>query len=137
LLTALLDRRKPAGDGFEAVLLSEKHLPTTVSEKARIEAMGGLVFKGRVFGTLAVSRALGYASYICLLSSCRSAVLFVCNAHFRSDAGLKNPDYVSAEPHILSLELQSDDRFMVLACDGLWDKFSYTDAVEYVAKLHQ
>jgi len=71
-----------------------------------------LVFKGRVFGTLAVSRALG-------------------------DAGLKNPDYVSAEPHIMSIELQPDDRFMVLACDGLWDKFSYTDAVEYVAKLQQ
>ncbi len=105
---AVLGRRKADGSGFEAVLLTHKHLPTTPSEKARIEALGCFVFKGRVFGTLAVSRALG-------------------------DYGLKNPDYVSADPTISTLTLSSDDRFMLVACDGLWDKVTYAEAVDIVA----
>lgn len=52
-------RREEDGSHFEAILLSEKHLPTNAAERTRIEQMGGFVFKGRVFGQLAVSRAFG------------------------------------------------------------------------------
>lgn len=49
-----------------------------------------------------------------------------------SDTTMKNPNYVSAEPHIRSIELRNDDRFLLLACDGLWDKITYAESVELV-----
>jgi len=104
--------RKQGKDNYEAILLTEKHVPTTASEKTRIEGMGGFIFRGRVFGTLAVSRALG-------------------------DISLKNPDYVSAEPAIKMIELTNDDHFIILACDGLWDKVTYQEAVDFVYKVRK
>jgi serine/threonine protein phosphatase PrpC len=128
---AVLGRRKADGSAYEPVLLTEKHLPTLQSEKTRIEGawseeralafsrmthtppppsgMGGFIFKGRVFGTLAVSRALG-------------------------DCSFKNPNYVSSEPAVRALELTCEDRFFIVACDGLWDKISYAEAVQLVGE---
>eukprot|EP01102_Stenamoeba_stenopodia_P005572 TRINITY_DN16321_c0_g1_i1.p1 TRINITY_DN16321_c0_g1~~TRINITY_DN16321_c0_g1_i1.p1 ORF type:complete len:510 (-),score=106.49 TRINITY_DN16321_c0_g1_i1:90-1619(-) len=99
--------------GIEATPLSHKHKPTNADEKSRIEALGGHVFQGRLFGTLAVARALG-------------------------DSEMKVPisaaNYVSAEPFVGKRELQTGiDAFLILACDGLWDKVTHQSAVEFVA----
>lgn len=98
------------------VTLTEKHLPTNPSEKQRVEALGGYIFSGRLFGRLAVSRALG-------------------------DHDLKQPrveaNYVSAEPFITRRVLQPGDEFAIIACDGLWFKFSYEEGVNYVQKLRK
>lgn len=106
-----------AKDGkLEPVSLTEKHLPTNPSEKQRVEALGGYVFSGRLFGRLAVSRALG-------------------------DQDLKQPrveaNYVSAEPYLNKRVLAAGDEFMIVACDGLWFKFSYEDGIQYVQKLRK
>jgi len=119
---AVLGRRRVAGDpaaktgpvrpGYAPVLLSEKHLPTVKSEKERIETIGGYVVQGRLFGRLAVSRALG-------------------------DAELKRPqqeqNYVSSEPQIMRVKLQPGDDFVIIACDGLWGKFTAEEACNFVA----
>lgn len=98
----------------EHVVMSYKHVPTDESEKQRISAAGGLVVFGRLFGSLAVSRSLGDRDY--------------------KDGG---QHFVSAEPFIKQVELSPEDQFLVMACDGLWDKLSYEDVVGTVLRLRK
>lgn len=82
--------------------LSVDHLPTTnAAEVARVEAAGGRVAGGRV-GGLAVSRALG--------------------DHALKDMG------VIAVPDCTTQALSGDDRYVLLASDGVWDVLSLEDA---------
>ena len=82
--------------------LSVDHLPTTnAAEVARVEAAGGRVAGGRV-GGLAVSRALG--------------------DHALKDMG------VIAVPDCTTQALGGDDRYVLLASDGVWDVLSLGDA---------
>jgi len=108
----ILGRRLLSGSGHRSKVLSYKHRPTNPDEKARIEAEGGLVFRDRLYGTLAVSRALG-------------------------DFEFKKPksegNFVSVEPALNTFSLKTVDEFVILACDGLWDKVSYEDAVNIVS----
>ena len=53
------DSRCVLGAGGAAMPLSVDHKPTAPVEKARVEASGGAVFRGRVNGDLGVARALG------------------------------------------------------------------------------
>ncbi len=93
-------------------MLSHKHKPTDRDEKERIRAAGGHVVFGRLFGDLAVSRGLGDPDYKMPLS---------------------DANFVSCEPHVTSAPLShTQDDFLVLACDGLWDVLSYQDAVDLV-----
>jgi len=72
------------------------------------------VIFGRVLGTLAVSRAFG-------------------DFDFKFPQNKAEGDFVTAQPFVNTIPLTSDYEFMILACDGLWDKISYTTAVESVA----
>ncbi|XP_052737491.1 uncharacterized protein LOC112055609 isoform X2 [Bicyclus anynana] len=84
--------------------LVNPHKPDRPDEKERIESSGGTVmFWGtwRVNGQLAVSRAIGDAQY---------------------------KPYVTARPEMVVVELDGDEDFVVVACDGLWDVLS-EDAV--------
>ncbi|CAG9114693.1 unnamed protein product [Plutella xylostella] len=77
--------------------LVHPHKPSRQDEKDRIEASGGTVMywgTWRVNGQLAVSRAIGDAQY---------------------------KPYVTAKPEIASVDLDGDEDFVVIACDGLWD----------------
>jgi len=125
------------GANLTAVALSEDHKPNRPDETARIEAIGGIVdFEGvwRVFmpgpakfggGTmarwgLAVSRAFGD--------------LLLKEAEKYECAGVKPGGLVIAVPEIRILELNSsNDHFIVLASDGVWDVISNEDAVALVA----
>ncbi|XP_069365662.1 uncharacterized protein [Maniola hyperantus] len=84
--------------------LVNPHKPDRPDEKERIESTGGTVmFWGtwRVNGQLAVSRAIGDVQY---------------------------KPYVTARPEIVVVELDGDEDFVVVGCDGLWDVLS-EDAV--------
>lgn len=74
------------------------HFRNLQSEQQRIEDCGGcvLIIGGchRVNGRLAVSRAIG-------------------------DNGLK--DVVIGEPDVMSIPLNGNEDFLLMACDGLWD----------------
>lgn len=48
---------------------------------------------------------------------------------------IKEEDLVTCLPYIQRVELGLEDGFLLLACDGLWDKISYLDAVAAVAKM--
>jgi serine/threonine protein phosphatase PrpC len=92
-------------DGSSASLTSD-HKPDRSDEKQRIEAAGGDVScqQGDVFrvnGVLAVSRALG-------------------------DYYLK--PFVCSTPEISNRQIFSDDAYLLLASDGLWDDVSASEA---------
>lgn len=102
------------GDASRAVRLSEDHKPNRADEKARIMSAGGDVeflgcwrVKSRDHSVLlATSRALG-------------------DRHFK----LRRPHIVTAEPDVITRVLDAkEDRFIVLACDGLWDVLTDEEA---------
>lgn len=95
----------------EAIVVSEIHRPTNVAEKQRIEKAGGAVFSGRVFGALAVSRSLGDGDFKIPISEA---------------------NFVSAEPYYNSHPLTKEHTFLLLACDGLFDKLSPQESITFV-----
>jgi len=113
---AVLARRQDGG--LVAELLTLKHKPTDKSERDRIEAAGGHVVFGRVLGTLAVSRALG-------------------DSEFKTPRNKVEHDFVSCEPFTKTVDIDPDVPFLIIACDGLWDKVTYQEAVDYITPLHK
>ena len=92
--------------------LSTDHKATSPQEADRIEAAGGFVFHKRVYGTLAVSRALG-------------------DFELKGDAGSKL-DIAMSEPEIRLKQLGPNDGFLILACDGVWDVMTNEKAATIV-----
>mmetsp|Transcript_33187 Transcript_33187/g.86773 ORF Transcript_33187/g.86773 Transcript_33187/m.86773 type:complete len:412 (+) Transcript_33187:289-1524(+) len=89
------------------------HKPGDMSEFRRIQSAGGFVMRGRVNGMLAVSRALGDNDYKTV------------GRHPRDQM-------VSAEPTCSMVKRQTDDDFVVLACDGVWDVMTSKMAVHWI-----
>jgi protein phosphatase 2C family protein 2/3 len=111
----VLAKSKPNASTHEAVVLTEKHKVVDAKERERIERLGGKVIFGRLFGDLAVSRALGDADY---------------------KRPLLDVDFVSGQPHLRRHQLcPGEDAFLILACDGLWDKVTYDEAINIVASM--
>ena len=97
-------------DGL-AVQLSKDHKPNTPEERSRIEQLGGsITFDGVDWRIkdLSLSRAFG---------DCEST------------------PYVSHLPQIYRYKLSSEDKFLIKACDGLWDVVSNQDAVDFILDL--
>ncbi|KAG7400879.1 hypothetical protein PHYBOEH_004091 [Phytophthora boehmeriae] len=97
------------------------HTPELSSERERILAAKGQISKGRIYGMLGVSRAFGDNDF-------KTA-----RGEFKSRF---NGDLVSATPDVVTHEITSQDEFMVLGCDGLFDVMMPQDVVNFVrAKL--
>lgn len=99
------DARVVVSHKQKAMRLSRDHRAEDPSEIQRIQRCGGLVFKSRVLGILAVSRSLG-------------------------DHGLK--EFVSGKPHTTSFHGATAGDFVVIACDGLWDVMADEEVVAFV-----
>lgn len=111
------DSRAVACRGMKALALSTDHKPYDDKEKARIERAGGKVFWGRVNGKLAVSRALGDFVH-------------------KGEEGVAPQKYmVTPVADIKIFKRTDEDRFLVLACDGVWDVLSNDDACTLVLKM--
>jgi serine/threonine protein phosphatase PrpC len=98
-----------------AVPLSFDHKPQLPSELRRIQRAGSFVFRGRVQGVLALSRAIGDFS-------------------FKQRVGIPwEEQAVTCVPEVQSVSLDARrDEFVVLACDGIWDVMSSQDVVNFV-----
>ncbi|KUF98627.1 hypothetical protein AM588_10009400 [Phytophthora nicotianae] len=97
------------------------HTPDLSSERDRILKAKGQISKGRIYGMLGVSRAFG-------------------DIDFKTGRGefknRFNGDLVCATPDLVVHEIKSQDEFMVLGCDGLYDVMAPQDVVNFVrAKL--
>eukprot|EP01120_Amphizonella_sp_Union-15-10_P010682 TRINITY_DN434_c0_g1_i1.p1 TRINITY_DN434_c0_g1~~TRINITY_DN434_c0_g1_i1.p1 ORF type:complete len:345 (+),score=89.51 TRINITY_DN434_c0_g1_i1:84-1118(+) len=112
---AILVREK--GGQLETFALTVPHKASDPTEKSRIEKLGGHVFFGRVFGALAVSRSFG-------------------DSKFKIPRTSQN--FVSWEPAIVTVDLNPDtDKFLIFACDGLWDVINHKQAALFVTKRRQ
>lgn len=112
--------------GGVAKLLTVKHtLSASESEVERVKACGGRIFHARVghpkfnpmLVSLAVSRAVG-------------------------DAGFKLEEYTDgkasgliADADTTVTELDPEDEFIIIGCDGVWDVLSYQGAVDFCREL--
>jgi protein phosphatase PTC1 len=89
-----------------AIRLTYDHTASDKYEISRIESKGGIIMKSRVNGMLAVTRSLG-------------------------DQFFK--DLVIGNPYTTSIELDySSDKFLIIACDGLWDVITDQEACELI-----
>ena len=115
--------------------LSRDHKPDLPDEERRILAAGGTVEMGRVDGELAVSRALGDFEHKEM-----ELLLDYYNMNDPDDLEplLKHAQRqkVSPVPEIRWFDRQdTTDRFLVLACDGVWDVVENQECVEWIAEL--
>jgi protein phosphatase 2C family protein 2/3 len=106
--------KKTADGQWEPEALTTLHKPSDPSEKERIEKLGGHVFFGRLFGALAVSRSFG-------------------DSKFKIPKTAQN--FVSWEPAIKKVDIVPEQhKFLVLACDGLWDVMNHQQVSDFVIK---
>lgn len=99
-----------------AYAMSEDHKPEDPLELARVEAAGGEVIEGRIEGNLNLSRAIG-------------------DLYYKRNARVKvEEQMISALPDVTVVALEPDDRFVVLACDGIWNVMGNQEVVDFVAE---
>lgn len=101
------DSRAILVTGGKVEKLSDDHKPSNPMERDRIYAAGGLVSMERVDGDLAVSRAFG-------------------DFRYKEAPGVEwKKQKVSVEPDFTIYPRRpSQDEFVIVACDGIWDVFS-------------
>lgn len=94
-----------------AIPLTKDHKPHWPEERDRIERLGGKItwdgYDWRI-KDLSVSRAFG---------------------------DLDSTPYVTHRPDIFRYKINNSDKFLILACDGLWDVVSDQEAVNYVLTM--
>jgi protein phosphatase 1G len=112
------DSRTVLGRDGSPALLSVDHKPSDPAEKLRVIAAGGRVIgradAARVEGDLNLSRALG---------------------DFRYKQNSKLPaelQMISARPDIRRRRICSKDKFLVLGCDGIWEKLPTDKAIAFI-----
>ncbi|XP_065679483.1 integrin-linked kinase-associated serine/threonine phosphatase 2C isoform X2 [Hydra vulgaris] len=77
-------------------------------ERQRIQNAGGFVKDGRVQGIVEVSRAFG---------------------------DLRFKKYIISKPDIVKSTLTERDRYILIACDGLWKGLTVAEAVDFIEKI--
>lgn len=130
--------------GNKAVPLSYDHKPDDEAEERRIRAAGGYVAGGRVEGDLAVSRGLGDFRFknMAVVMSAPLSGLQNSNNNEGSEpqrATMKPGDQkVSPVPEIIVQNRNaSQDEFILVACDGIWDVQTNYEAVKTVGEMFQ
>lgn len=94
----------------EAIRISYDHKANDKTEMKRVKQEGGLIIRGRLYGTLAITRALGDYS-------------------FKIDVnGLINVPYVTRTL------LEDTDKYIITASDGVWDVINEEKALELISK---
>jgi serine/threonine protein phosphatase PrpC len=93
----------------------------------RIVAAGGFVNQvGRVNGNLNLSRAIGDLKYK------QSRHLSRPEQVYSNLVRPYSPKIISGDPDVSITQIAPDDKFFIMACDGVWDCFSNQEAVNFV-----
>ena len=83
---------------------------TDVLESNRVKSEGGIIFGGRIYGQLMLTRAFG-------------------------DSGLKKYGVICT-PHIKRVEIDFEDKYIIIASDGVWDVIDENEVYEYSLISH-
>ncbi|QLG71871.1 hypothetical protein HG535_0C02210 [Zygotorulaspora mrakii] len=94
----------------QSIRLTYDHKASDILEMQRVEQAGGLIMKSRVNGMLAVTRSLGDKFF----------------------DGL-----VVGNPFTTSVEITNEDKFLIIACDGLWDVIDDQEACEIIKDIKE
>lgn len=109
-----------AARGSKALALSEDHKPAQDRERNRIVAAGGFLSEiggvCRVNGNLNLSRAIGDLKYKA------------------NDSLPPSDQIITAQPDVHHVTLTDEDRFFVLACDGVWDVMENQQVCDFVSE---
>lgn len=99
------------------IFKTEDHKPDNPGELERIRKAGGSVVDKRVYGDLAVSRAIGDFQY-------------------KRVPGVPPQDQpITAKPDVTIVPRNiATDQFVLLACDGIWDVMSSEAVAEFVVE---
>ncbi|GFO44593.1 integrin-linked kinase-associated serine/threonine phosphatase 2c [Plakobranchus ocellatus] len=89
--------------------LTVDHNPNVYEERMRIQKAGGNVREGRVLGVLEVSRSIGDGPY--------------------------KRHGVTCVPDIKRCQLSDSDRYLMIACDGLWKSYSVDESIKFANKV--
>mmetsp|Transcript_10618 Transcript_10618/g.12177 ORF Transcript_10618/g.12177 Transcript_10618/m.12177 type:complete len:300 (+) Transcript_10618:58-957(+) len=100
----------------QAIEMSYDHKPENDKERARIEKIGGSVIDGRVNGNLNLSRAIGDLEYK------------------RTEGVGVGEQLIIAVPDVKKKDLTSDDEFIVMGCDGIWEVKPNQAIVDFVSE---
>lgn len=97
----------------EVLALSTDHKPEDPKELERIEAAGGYVSDGRVNDNLNLTRAIGDLEY-------------------KKNHNLTPQEQIiSGFPDVEIRDYTTDDNFILIGCDGIWETMSTKDICEY------
>lgn len=108
------DSRALLYKGGKVTRLSEDHKPDLEVEKSRISNAGGFIVDGRVNGNLNLSRALGDLEY-------------------KKNPKLKPEDQlISAFPDVKIINQDSEDAFILMGCDGVWEILTDDEICKFV-----
>jgi len=99
----------------KAVELSHDHKPYDTIEYQRIIKAGGSVDGGRVKGDLNLSRAIGDLQY-------------KQTKHLSPEEQM-----ITCDPDISVTHITSEDEFVIIGCDGIWDVKTSQQAVDFVS----
>lgn len=89
--------------------LTTVHNPSAYEERIRIQKAGGSVKEGRVMGVLDVSRSIGDGQY--------------------------KKHGVTCLPDMKKCQLTPNDRYLLIACDGLWKAFSPEECIKFTNNI--
>ena len=101
----------------KAIPLSYDHKPSNPGEQSRIEKIGHFVEDDRVDGNLALSRAIGDFQYKDKTQQPPEDQAVTCN-----------PDIIKQNRN------HTDDQFIILACDGIWDCKENQQCVDFLSQ---
>ncbi|KAF9337024.1 hypothetical protein BG006_006498 [Podila minutissima] len=140
---AVLGVREPAAKGtghsWKAVPLSFDQTGRNRWEVRRLQEEhpgeeSTVVMRGRVLGGLEPTRAFGDSRYKWSKET-QEKVFHLFPSYRQPHRNYHTPPYVTAKPVVKHHKLQPEDRFLVMATDGLWDKLTSEEVIQLVGDL--
>jgi len=112
------DSRAALSRKGELIELSFDHKPENPTEYERIIASGAKVDGGRINNHLNLSRCLG-------------------DLYYKKNADLEyDRQTITGHPDIKKIELCKDDDFILIGCDGVWERYE-KDGQDLITKIRE
>ncbi|KAG0254051.1 hypothetical protein BG011_005995 [Mortierella polycephala] len=93
-----------------------------------------VIMRGRVLGGLEPTRAFGDARYK-WSTEIQERVFRLFPTYRQPHRNYHTPPYVTAKPVVKHHKIRPEDRFLVMATDGLWDKLTSNEVIQLVGDL--